>query len=82
MVIINNCNEDYLKQKLEWVEQRMAALQMIEVKLREMRSLATYARDNYLNREMAREFNARLRVLQREINTLDEQTRVFWMDCQ
>ena len=82
MVIINNCNEDYLKQKMEWVEQRMAALEEIEVKLREMRSLATYARDNYLNREMAREFNARLRVLQREINTLDEQTRVFWMDCQ
>ncbi|MGI6649671.1 MAG: hypothetical protein ACOX5W_11650 [Bacillota bacterium] len=82
MVIINNFNEDYLKQKLEWVEQRMAALEEIEVKLREMRSLATYARDNYLNREMAREFNARLRVLQWEINALDKQTRVFWMDCQ
>lgn len=55
----------------------MAALEEIEVKLREMRSLATYARDNYLNREMAREFNARLRVLQREINALDEQTRGY-----
>ncbi|MGI6491236.1 MAG: hypothetical protein ACOX0T_02275 [Pelotomaculum sp.] len=47
-----------------------------------MRSLATYARDNYINQEVAREFNARLSKLQQEITALDEQTRVFWMDCQ
>lgn len=81
MMIINS-NEDYLKQKLEWVAQRMAALQEIEARLREMRSLAAYARDNYVNRDMAREFNTRLQVLQLEITALDEQTRVFWVDCQ
>ncbi len=77
--MIIDSNEDYLKQKLEWVEQRMAALEEIGTKLQEMRSLATYARDNYM--EMAREFNARIHALQREISVLDEQTRVSRMDC-
>jgi hypothetical protein len=31
--------------------------------------------------EMAREFNARIHALQREISVLDEQTRVSRMDC-
>lgn len=79
--MIIDSNEDYLKQKLEWVEQRMAALEEIGAKLQEMRSLATYARDNYINLEMAREFNARIHALQREISVLDEQTRVSRMDC-
>jgi len=74
--------EDYLRQQLEWVKYRVKALEEIEAKLREMRSLATYARDNYIDRDMSREFNARLQVLQQEIIALDEQTRVFWMDCQ
>ena len=77
--MIIDSNEDYLKQKLEWVEQRMAALEEIGTKLQEMRSLATYARDNYM--EMAREFNDRIYALQQEISVLDEQTRVSRMDC-
>lgn len=77
-----NHNEDYLKQKLEWVTQRIAALEEIEAKLHEMYSLATYARDNHLCHEMASIFNARLQVLQQEINDIDKQTRVFWLDCQ
>ncbi len=80
--MIIDSNEDYLKQKLEWVEQRMAALEEIGTKLQEMRSLATYARDNYIHLEMAREFNDRIYALQQEISVLDEQTRVSRMDCQ
>ncbi len=53
----------------------MAALEEIEAKLHEMQSLATYARDNYVDREVAREFNAKLHLLQQEITALDEQTR-------
>lgn len=60
----------------------MAALEEIEARLREMRSLAAYAKDNHVSPEVAHEFNARLQVLQREITALDEQTRVFWVDCQ
>ena len=81
MVIIINHNEDYLKQKQMWVEIRMAALGEMEAKLREMRSLAAYARDNHINRDVAQKLTTRLSVLQEEINMLDEQTRVFWMDC-
>ena len=81
MIIINH-NEEYLKQKLEWVTQRIAALEEIEAKLQEMYSLATYARDNHLCCEIAEKFNTRLQVLQWEIIALDEQTRVFWLDCQ
>ncbi|NMA52553.1 MAG: hypothetical protein GX949_06055 [Peptococcaceae bacterium] len=80
--MIINYSKEYLQHKLVWVTQRLAALEEIEAKLREMRSLATYARDNYINQEVAREFNARLSKLQQEITALDEQTRVFWMDCQ
>ncbi|MGI6491207.1 MAG: hypothetical protein ACOX0T_02110 [Pelotomaculum sp.] len=75
-------NEDYLRQQLEWVKYRAKALEEIEAKLQEMRSLATHARDSCISRDMAREFNARLQVLQQEIIALDEQTRVCWMDCQ
>lgn len=60
----------------------MAALGEMEAKLLEMRSLAAYARDNYINRDVAQKLTTRLGVLQEEINMLDEQTRVFWMDCQ
>ncbi len=60
----------------------MTALEEIEAKLRKMQSLAAYARDNHMSLEMAQEFNARLHVLQREITALDEQTRVFRLDCQ
>ena len=84
MIIINpnNSNGNYLQKELEWVKQRMAALEEIGAKLQEMRSLATYARDNYIHLEMAREFNDRIYALQQEISVLDEQTRVSRMDCQ
>lgn len=75
-------SEDYLRQQLEWVKCRIKALEEIEAKLQEMRSLATYARDNPISPEVARVFNARLQVLQREIIVLDEQTRVFWLNCR
>ncbi len=74
-------SEYYLQKKLEWVEQRMAALAEIEAKLREMKSLAAYAGDNCLNGDAARAFNERINALQQEISVLDDQTKVFPMDC-
>jgi hypothetical protein len=61
MVTINP-NINYLKQQLKWVAQRMADLKEIEAKLREMRSLAMYARDNRVSRDADGEFNARSRT--------------------
>lgn len=81
MVIINS-NEDYLRQKLEWVEQRMQALEEIEARLREMRELAEYVRDNDIGSAEAQELNDRLQAMQQKVTELDEKTREFWMDCQ
>lgn len=67
---------------MEWVERRMVALDKIEAKLVEMRALAEYARDNSLSRVQTREINAKLQGLQQEMTKLDEQSKVFWLDCQ
>ncbi len=81
MITINS-NKDYLKQKLEWVEQRMETLDEIEAKLREMRELAEYARDNDIGSAEAQEINDKLRAMQEEVKELDERSKVFWMNCQ
>ncbi len=47
--------EDYLRQQLEWVVRRIEALDEIEVRLKKMRALAVYARDNNLNRVQVQE---------------------------
>lgn len=80
MVMSNN--EDYLRQQLEWVKYRMEALDEIEAKLKEMRELAERARGNDLTQAEAREVNARLQELEKEVKTLDAGSMVFWMDCQ
>ncbi len=75
-------NKDYPKQKLAWVEQRMEALDEIEAKLREMRELTEYARDNDIGSAEAQEINDKLRAMQEEVKELDERSKVFWMNCQ
>lgn len=74
--------EDYLRQQLEWVVRRIEALDEIEVRLKKMRALAVYARDNNLNRVQVQEVNDKLRALQKKVTELDELSRVFWVDCQ
>jgi len=75
-------NEDYLRQQLEWVAWRIEALEQIEAKLKEMKELAISARDNLMTRDEAQGINAQLYKLQKQVTTLDEQSRVFWLDCQ
>jgi hypothetical protein len=74
--------EDYLRQQLEWVKQRMEALDKAEAKLREMKMLAEYARDNDLNQGEVKALNARLHVLRKEAIQLYGESSVFWVDCQ
>jgi flagellin-like hook-associated protein FlgL len=75
-------NEDYLRQQLEWVKYRTEALDEIEDKLKEMKELAVFARDSELTPVEAREINAKLHELRREVTELDGQSQVFWLDCQ
>ena len=49
------------------------------VQVLEMQSLAIYARDTHINRDVAQEINAGLHILQQKITALDE---VFRTDCQ
>lgn len=82
MIKLTITNQDYLRQQLEWVKYRAEALDEIEVKLWEMKELAEFAKDNQLTPEEALKINAKLQELRKEVTKLDEQTRVFWLDCQ
>ncbi|MCF8009868.1 MAG: hypothetical protein K9L17_03500 [Clostridiales bacterium] len=79
---MNSYSEEYLRQKLEWTKKRMKALDEIETRLRKMRGLAEYARDNELSQDKKQEINDRLQRLQSEVNELDEKTRMPWVDNQ
>ena len=75
-------DEDYLKQKLEWVKYRMDRLDQIEAKLAEMKQLAEYARDNKLSSQEIEASNAKLHELQQEVIKMDEQSKTFVLDNQ
>ncbi len=73
---------DYLRQQLEWVTQRIKALDEIDIMLIEMKALTVYARDHNLNRAELQEVNDKLSALQKIVNELDERSKVFWVGCQ
>lgn len=75
-------DEDYLKQKLEWVKYRLGKLDQVEAKLAEMRQLAEYARDNTLGSRKIKELNVKINKLQQEVIAMDEQSKTFWLDNQ
>ena len=75
-------DEDYLKQKLEWIKYRLDRLDQIEAKLTEMRQLAECARDNKLSSREIEETNAKLYRLQQEVIEMDEQSKIFCLDNQ
>lgn len=66
--------DDY-KSWLEWVNNRIAALDVIEEKLTEMRQIATSAQNYTTSKETAEQLNNRLLVLEVDIKELDEKTR-------
>lgn len=73
---------DYAEQKLEWVKYRIEMLDEIEGKLKKMRELAEYTRDNELTDSEKEEINARLHKLEKEVVDLDEKSKKFWLDNQ
>ena len=79
---INKLEESYLNQKLEWVKYRLAMLDQIEEKLTEMKQLAEQARDNLLSSNQIEASNEKLHKLQQEVVSLDEQSKIFWLDYQ
>jgi hypothetical protein len=75
-------DENYLKQKLEWVKYRLGRLDLIETKLTEMRQLAEYARGNKLSTKQIKAINDKLHKFQEEVIKMDEQSRTFNLDLQ
>lgn len=73
--------KEYLRRQLNWVYNRMKALDSIESTLNEMRELAVYARDNELTSVEAQDINKRLRMLQKEVEELDEKSREYRLSC-
>jgi hypothetical protein len=68
-------NESYLRQKQEWVKHRLKALDEIEIRLIEMRSIAVLVRDSNLDVLTWQELNDRFHVLENEVNELDEKSK-------
>lgn len=67
-------DEQQLRQQLDWVRCRLAALEVIAAKLQQMRELALSARDQQLEPEKRQELNCRIQELQLEVADLDRQT--------
>lgn len=77
-----NNNEEYLKQKLQWVKYRLEMLDKIEEKLKEMKNLAEYLKENDLNDEEVGEINMKFNELKNQVIRMDEQSKKFWRDNQ
>ena len=75
-------NEEYLQQKLEWIQCRLGELDQVESKLIEMRQLAEYARNNTLSCEKIKELTVKINKLQQEVIAMDEHSKTFWLDNQ
>lgn len=74
--------EEYAKEKLAWVTRRLAILDEIDEKLKEMKQMAEYARDNELPQGEKDELNRRINKVGREIQVLHEKDKDFVLDWQ
>lgn len=66
--------EEIRQEQLEWVRRRLEALDKIEAKLQEMRSLASYAASRNLSESEAAQVQEWVDILQAEINAIDKAT--------
>ena len=71
-----NAEETDDKKQLAWVRRRLAALEKIEVKLKEMRELAAYAASRPLSAAEAVQMQEWVDILQTEARELDKSTSV------
>lgn len=64
--------EEIHREHLEWARQRLEALDKIEVKLLEMRELATYAASRDLGEKELAQVQDWVNILQAEVNAIDK----------
>ncbi|MTI69190.1 MAG: hypothetical protein FH751_02900 [Firmicutes bacterium] len=77
-----NDEEMRKKEKLKWVEDRIKALEEIEIKLTKMKELTEYVKNNELSKEEITKLNEEIDELSKEISTLDKDSKTFWLDNQ
>jgi len=70
-------NKNQCKQWLAWINNRLKALDEIEGKLRQMRELAEQMQEGNFSRQQLAAVNQQFKLLEQEVNQLDEQSRNF-----
>ena len=71
---VGEINDKICQDQLAWVRRRMEALDKIEIKLRQMRELATYAACRILSEKEATEVQEWVDILQVEVKAIDNST--------
>lgn len=71
---MTDLTDEIRREELEWVRRRLVALDRIEAKLQEMRSLASYAASRNLSESEAAQVQEWVDILQAEINAIDKAT--------
>ena len=64
-----------LQQQLEWVEYRQKMLDIIEVKLLQMREITKQAKEENLSTDEIKALNARLNDLATQVNAIDSESK-------
>ncbi len=65
-----------LQQKLEWVRNRIAVLDKIEVKLKEMRFLAEVAQEPGFSEAQRRDLTMKVQMLGNQVRRMDQQSQL------
>ena len=74
--------DSYIEEELVWIKQRLAVLEKVDEKLKEMKEIAEYARDNKLSEGETIDNNIKLSRLECEVKILYHKDKNFWMDWQ
>jgi hypothetical protein len=74
--------DQYIKEKLVWITQRLANLDEVDKKLNEMNRMAEYARDNELGEIEKAELNRKINQLGEDVQVLYEKDKMFCLEWQ
>lgn len=74
MPLMEEVIEETRQEQVEWLHRRLAALDQMEAKLREMRELAVYAASRNLKEHEIAQVQEWMNLLQAEVLALDKAT--------
>lgn len=74
--------DTYAEEKLIWIKQRLAILEKVDEKLKEMKEIAEYARDSELSEGEKIAINIQINKLNYEVKILYEKEKHFCLEWQ